>query len=132
MYSTKNMKALLRKHHKTIKIYNISLGTNLLVTDQFSIPAYILDTLQKEYDVLFIISAGNSQSQQTTDARITSPAESVHSVTVGSVSHLETNLHRLHSPSLFTRHGPGAASFIKPDLASYGGSTKNSSANFDL
>jgi len=118
----KNMQNLLEKHSKSIKIYNISLGTNLIVTDQFSLPAHMLDTLQKEYDVLFIISAGNVQPDQDTDTRITSPAESVHSITVGSVSHIETNMQKLHSPSLFTRHGPGSASFIKPDLSSYGGS----------
>jgi len=117
-----DMRTLLAKYCATIKIYNISLGTNIIVSEEFSLPAHMLDTLQKDYDVLFIISAGNIQPEESSAARITSPAESVHSITVSSVSHIDTNIQKKHSPSLFTRHGPGAAHFTKPDMASYGGS----------
>lgn len=117
----RNMRIALDKYHKTVKIYNISLGTNIQVGDFFTPAAGVLDELQYEYDVLFIISAGNAFGSSGYDSKITSPAESVNSITVGSVSHTDTNLQKKYSPSLFSRNGPGPCGFIKPDLASFGG-----------
>lgn len=117
-----HMHLTLQKYHKTVKIYNISLGTNIPYGDVFSPAAAVLDGLQYRYDVLFIISAGNSFCMEPDeDKRLTSPAESVNSITVGSVSHTDTNLQKKNTPSLFTRHGPGPAGFVKPDVASFGG-----------
>lgn len=117
----RNMKDLLEKYASTIKIYNISLGTSSEITEEFSYGAYIFDILQKEYDVLFIITAGNSSPDKELSFPITSPAESIHSITVGAVAHTDTNIQKKHSPSLFTRHGPAPLGFIKPDIAAYGG-----------
>jgi len=120
-----NLRKLLTKYHKTIKIYNISMGTGTAAGESFSLAAYMLDTLQMEFDVLFIISAGNTDpSDVQNDIRISVPAESVHSVTVGSVSHTDTNLQKKMSPSLFSRQGPGCSFFIKPDVASFGGANE--------
>jgi hypothetical protein len=115
------MTDVLQKYSKTIKVYNISMGTSALLGDEFSYSAYILDILQKEYDVLFIISAGNCIPNGDAPRTLTSPAESVHSVSVGSVAHTDTNIQKKHTPSLFTRHGPAPLGFIKPDIAAYGG-----------
>ena len=117
----RHMTGILLKYSKTIKIYNISMGTSAVLYNEFSYAAYILDILQKEYDVLFIISAGNCQPGCETSRCITSPAESVHSISVGSVAHTDTNIQKKHTPSLFTRHGPAPLGFIKPDIAAYGG-----------
>jgi len=117
-----NMRTVLLKYSKTIKIYNISLGTNREVSTEFSTAAYMFDTLQAEFDVLFILSAGNATPSKSNQPRpLTQPAESVHAITVGSVSHTDTNIQKLNSPSLFTRHGPAPLRFVKPDLASFGG-----------
>lgn len=115
----KHMRTLLSKYSKTIKIYNISMGTDKAADDSFTLPAYVLDVLQKDFDVLFIVSAGNNELFSSSG--ITSPADSVHAITVGSVSHKDTNIQKFLSPSLFSRRGPGPAYFIKPDLASFGG-----------
>lgn len=116
-----HMKEVLEKYHTLIKVYNISLGTDNEVSGAFSLPAHTLDKLQKDYDVLFVISAGNADVNSGIRSRITSPAESVHAITVGSVSHAETNIQKKLAPSLFTRHGPGSSFFIKPDVSSFGG-----------
>jgi len=114
-----DIKEVLTKFSKTVKIYNVSLGTDEAVTEEYSITAHIFDTLQKEFDVLFIISAGNCEKLK--NGKLTSPAESIHSITVGSVSHLDTNLQEKDSPSLFSRCGPAPGGNIKPDVVSYGG-----------
>jgi hypothetical protein len=121
-----NIKEVLVKYYKKVKIYNISLGTNNIVTEDYSLTAHIFDVLQKEFDVLFIISAGNYENLNTPsgeldDNRITSPAESIHSITVGSISHQDTNIQKKNSPSLFTRCGRGPGGVIKPEVVSYGG-----------
>jgi len=115
----RQMDEMLKRYHQTVKIYNISLGTNIPVSDNFSLASAVMDELQYKYDVLFIVSAGNSFEEGV--GRITSPAESVNSITVGSVSHIDTNYQSKYSPSLFSRHGPGAAGFNKPEVTSFGG-----------
>ena len=123
------LEATLRTYHKIIKVYNISLGSDMQADPNcFSAAAHVLDSLQERYDVLFIISGGNYEKlrglseEHPSDNRITSPAESVHSVTVGSVTHRDTNVQPHHSPSLFTRRGPSSAGFVKPEVCAYGGS----------
>lgn len=121
------MRSLLKKYSKTIRIYNLSLGSGLLVSgEEYSAAAHMLDSMQKEFDVLFIISGGNFDKLRTEhtlpdENMITSPAESIHSLTVGSAAHTDTNLQLKDSPSLFTRKGPSVAGTIKPDICAYGG-----------
>lgn len=125
---SQRMEKLLKMYHRIVKIYNISLGSNEQSDmERFSAAAHVLDTLQERYDVLFVISGGNydrlrdpSGSAAEND-RIVSPAESVHSLTVGSVTHKDTNVQPRHSPSLFTRRGPSTGGFIKPEICAYGG-----------
>ncbi len=122
------MKTLLKEYHKYIKIYNISMGSSAPVdVSGFSHAAHMLDSLQKEFDVLFIISAGNYEplrldsSDRLLDNTVTVPAESIHSLTVGSASHTDTNLQLKDSPSLFSRRGSGAGGAVKPEICAYGG-----------
>lgn len=119
------LNALVPKYADTIKIWNLSLGTDITADNSISLFAYTLDRLQQENDVLFVLPTGNfdplrSDGPQSDDT-ITIPAESLLSLTVGSVSHIDTNLTPLHSPSLFSRKGRGAFSSVKPELVHYGG-----------
>lgn len=119
----------LQRYSSDFKVWNLSLGSNTLVElDEFSTFAEELDNLQERYGVNFVIAAGNyitppllsfprAQSSHAS-GRITTPADSVLGITVGSVSQREAD-HGV--PSAFSRHGPGPNHVIKPDLVHYGG-----------
>ncbi|KRD58496.1 hypothetical protein ASE40_19405 [Flavobacterium sp. Root935] len=121
------------KFHDTIKVYNLSLGFPTSIKDnQFSDLAKLLDYLSKEYKVLFIIAAGNINNLlgaypndhfMHSNSRIGAPAESLLSLTVGSVvKHVATNsLSQNGCISPFSRKGPGADRGIKPELVAHGG-----------
>ena len=125
----------LRIYANRYKVWNLSLGTNEVCSlNEFSALAVELDDLQERYRVTFVISAGNYTSVPLLDyprtdpqletGRITSPADSVLGVTVGSVSHIDYKRKgpKEHHPSAFSRHGAGPNHIIKPDLVHYGGS----------
>lgn len=125
----------LREHANKYKVWNLSLGTDTVCSiDDFSALAEELDNLQEKYEVSFVISAGNyntlplldyPRKQAQHDAgRITTPADSVLGITVGSISHVgyKQNGPKEHQPSAFSRHGAGPNFIIKPDLVHYGGS----------
>lgn len=101
-----------------IKIWNLSIGYDVLeVQDSsFSDLAVALDGIQEEFGVIFCKASGNCHNFETGRpvGRVTIPAESLLSITVGSVSNDDT-------PSCFSRIGPGSANTIKPELVSYGG-----------
>lgn len=122
------LRIVIPKYREKIKIWNLSLGTNIHAGENISLFAYLLDCIQREQDVLFVLPAGNcfplrtwSTDELQTDDLITVPAESLLALTIGSVSHMDTNLTPLHAPSLFTRRGRGAFSSVKPELVYYGG-----------
>jgi hypothetical protein len=125
----------LKQHANDFKVWNLSLGTDAVCSlDEFSEFAEELDNLQEKYQVSFVISAGNYDSPPLLDyprtapqiepGRITTPADSVLGITVGSVSHVDysKNGPKQHHPSAFSRHGSGPNYVIKPDLIHYGGS----------
>lgn len=124
----------LREHANRIKVWNLSLGTDEICSeDEFSALAEALDNLQEEYQVSFVISAGNYVAlplldfprinDQVATGRITAPGDSVLGITVGSISHLEYTAKgpKEGEPSPFSRHGAGPNYIIKPDLVHYGG-----------
>ena len=130
-----SLETALQKHANEYKVWNISLNTNAVCSlNGFSSLAVALDDLQDQYQVSFVISAGNYASvpllsyprsgAELDSGRITSPADSVLGITVGSVSHVDykTNGPKEHYPSAFSRHGAGPNYVIKPDLIHYGGS----------
>ena len=130
-----SLETALRGHANEFKVWNVSLGTDEVCSlDDFSAFAEQLDNLQEKYKVSFVISAGNFDNlplldyprkpNQLDPGRITSPADSVLGITVGSISHVDykTNGPREHEPSAFSRHGAGPNYVIKPDLVHYGGS----------
>ena len=125
----------LREHADTCKVWNISLGTNEVCTeDEFSPLAVELDDLQERYSVTFVLAAGNytlppllsypRSGDEVHRGRITPPADSVVGVTVGAISHVSyrgTPDPNENEASPFSRHGPGPNQIIKPDLVHYGG-----------
>lgn len=129
-----SLEAALQQYANQYKVWNLSLGTESVCSlDEFSALAQALDDLQEKYQVSFVISAGNYQTvplldypragTQLDEGRITSPADSVLGITVGSISHVDYRSKgpKEHQPSAFSRHGAGPNYIIKPDLVHYGG-----------
>jgi hypothetical protein len=121
--------------HPEVKFWNLSLNIDSVNDSAFSPFAIALDTLQDKYNVTFVISAGNYTEpplrgwlpEDLGEAdRIFSPAESIRSIAVGSLAHLDrpgTRVKR-EQPSPFSRRGPGTAFLPKPELTHYGGNCK--------
>lgn len=100
--------------NKDIKVWNISLGSNQEINDNFiSTEAAVLDQLQYENDVIFVV-AGTNKSRADIE-KIGSPADSINSMVVNSVtkSGLSTK---------YSRKGLALSFFAKPDVSYYGGS----------
>ncbi len=100
-----------------IKVWNISLGSNEEINDNFiSAGAYALDKIQFENDVIFVI-AGTNKRKKESSKKIGSPADSINSIVVNSVSKdgLSTN---------YSRKGLVLSFFEKPDVSYYGGDEK--------
>ncbi len=109
-------------HRPDIKIWNMSIGTDQTADEQeFSDYAKELDSIQDEYDILIVKSAGNCEKLPV--SRIAVPADSIRSLVVGSIAHRkrEYDLAEENCPSPFSRKGRGPAHIIKPELVSYGG-----------
>lgn len=97
-----------------IKVWNISLGSNQEINDNFiSAEASILDQIQSENNVIFVVAGTNKPSEDV--IKIGSPADSVNSMVVNAVtkSGLSTK---------YARKGLVLSFFAKPDVSYYGGS----------
>lgn len=120
-----------------VKIWNLSIGTDVAITDRkFSDLAVAFDRIQDENGVTFVLAAGNyvqlpmrgwPPDVSGDNDRICSPADSVRSIVVGSISHLENASSRVRSlqPSPFSRRGPGPLYLPKPELVHIGGNCKS-------
>ena len=100
--------------NKDIKVWNISLGSNQEINDNFiSAEAAVLDQIQYENDVIFVV-AGTNKSREDVN-KIGSPADSINSMVVNAVtkSGLSTK---------YSRNGLALSFFAKPDVSYYGGS----------
>lgn len=123
---------VIGRYHELVKVWNMSLGTNKLCSDIISDLAIALDDMQDTYQVDIILAAGNYtvpplrkwppvDDLQGAD-RLTSPADSVRAITVGSVANIGISGYvDMNMPSPFSRRGPGANFLIKPDVVYYGG-----------
>lgn len=97
-----------------IKVWNLSLGSNQEINDNFiSAEAAILDQIQYENDIIFVVAGTNKPNPNVT--KIGSPADSINSMVVNSVtkSGLSTK---------YSRKGLALSFFAKPDISYYGGS----------
>lgn len=98
-----------------IKVWNLSLGSNDEIKDNFiSAEAAVLDEIQAENDVIFVIAGTNGKMKDGQRKKIGSPADSLNSLIVNSVD-FEGN------PTNYSRKGIVLSFFIKPDIAYYGG-----------
>ena len=105
--------------NKDIKVWNLSLGSKLNIKPNFISPeAAILDKIQSENDVIFIIAGTNLSFVETITRPIGAPADSINSIVVNSVD-------KDNQPSSYSRTGPVLSFFIKPDISYYGGDSKN-------
>jgi hypothetical protein len=121
------------KLYQEVKVFNLSLGFNVPVQPKtYSNLSCLIDYLSKKYQVLFIIAAGNISNQigvypiehfQSDYSKICSPAESLLSLSVGSIAKYESSnsLSRINQLSPFSRRGPGPDNGIKPEVVAHGG-----------
>jgi hypothetical protein len=129
---------VIGKYHNEVKVWNISLSTDMVCEDTMSDLAIALDELQDLYKVDILVPAGNYTTvplrrwpsvDNLYDAdRVTSPADSVRAITVGSIAGIGIdNFVDKDMPSPFSRKGPGANFLIKPDIVYYGGNCMSDS-----
>lgn len=133
------------KYSGKVKIWNLSLGTNVKCDETMSTLGAFLDDIQREYGVQFILAAGNidelplrswpaDEIKLGEHDRITVPSDSVHSIVVGSVAGKDSidAIVAKNEPSPFSRRGPGANFMQKPDLVDYGGNYNNNYSCLNL
>ena len=115
--SSSIMRAIKRivSDNKDIKVWNLSLGSELEINKNFISPeAAVLDKIQFENDVVFIVSGTNKRDDDTSKKRLGAPADSINSIVVNSVDFEQT-------PAPYSRTGPVLSFFNKPDVSYYGG-----------
>lgn len=101
--------------NKDIKVWNLSLGSELPINNNFISPeAAILDKIQYENDVLFVIAGTNNNHPEKGSMKIGAPADSINAVVVNAV---DSN----NNPASYTRDGPVLSFFTKPDVCCFGG-----------
>ncbi|OWZ83369.1 S8 family peptidase [Natranaerobius trueperi] len=122
----RNIQEVIQKYHKDVKVWNLSISITRTV-DEFSFSdfAIALDSLQDDYNVLIIKSAGNCKNFMTgrPKGKVHEGADSVRSIVVGSIAHKQSDddLAETDNPSPFTRIGRGPSYIIKPEVVHYGG-----------
>ncbi len=110
---TKQIKEIIA-NNRDIKVWNLSLGSNQEVNDNFiSAEAAVLDKIQYENDVIFVVAGTNKPSADV--VKIGSPADSINSIVVNAVT--KTGL-----STKYARKGLALSFFAKPDVSYYGGS----------
>lgn len=105
--------------NRDIKVWNLSLGSVLEINPNFISPeAAVLDKIQYENDVVFIIAGTNKSSNDKNIKAIGAPADSINSLVVNSVDFND-------KPTTYSRVGPVLSFFTKPDVSYYGGDKQN-------
>lgn len=99
-----------------IHVWNLSLGTEDEVSRNFiSFDASVLDDIQAQRNVVFVVSGTNDNRPQHTEVlRVGSPADSLNALVVNSVR-------RNGAPASYSRKGAILSFFNKPDVSYYGG-----------
>lgn len=110
----KSIRAIVESN-PDIKVWNLSLGSPVEVHPNFmSYAGSVLDELQYENDVIFVVAGTNKPIDEEKDRKIGAPADSLNSISVNSLDG-EGN------PSPFSRSGPVLSFFNKPDVSCFGG-----------
>lgn len=101
--------------NKDIKIWNLSLGSDLEIERNFISPeAALLDEIQFQNDVIFVVAGTNNRNRNRHLPRIGAPADSINSLVVNAVSIAGTEVE-------YARTGPVLYFFNKPDVSVFGG-----------
>lgn len=110
----KNIKKIVSEN-RDIKVWNLSLGSQQPISENFISPeAAVLDDIQSQYDVTFIVAGTNRNFTDPPSMPIGAPADSINSIVVNSVNWEGKS-------ASYTRCGPVLSFFNKPDLCYYGG-----------
>ncbi len=132
------LRDVVPRYRDRVRVWNLSLGSDDLCQDSaFSDLAKTLDDIQREYDVQFVLAAGNFVDEARTwppqatigeRDRICAPADSVISLTVGALAHAQSlqSVVSINEPSPFSRRGPGPSYIVKPEIVQYGGNCDDS------
>ncbi len=95
-----------------IHVWNISLGSKFEINDNVISPeAALLDKLQNDNNVIFVISGTNKTGKEE---KIGAPADSINSVVVNAVD-------KNGKKASYSRKGKVLSFFIKPDICTFGG-----------
>ncbi|MCF5475323.1 S8 family peptidase [Pseudomonas syringae] len=124
-----------------VRIFNISLNAVSPVhLERYSLDAQRLDQIADDYDVIFVISAGNLTAStmrpewpadHTKAAAILAsfrndqiyvPAESIRNISVAALNPGNHSGSIVDMPARYSRRGPGLRTGVKPDISHYGGS----------
>jgi hypothetical protein len=101
--------------NRDIKVWNLSLGSAKEIDPNFISPeGALLDKIQCEYDVIFVVAGTNKTRTMTGNVKIGAPADSLNSLIVNSVDFND-------QIASYTRTGPVLSFFYKPDVCYYGG-----------
>lgn len=101
------------RQNSSIHVWNLSLGSEMEVNKNFiSSEAALLDRLQCEYNIIFVVAGTNKNCKET--KRIGSPADSINSLVVNAVD-FNGNI------ASYSREGRVLSFFNKPDICYYGG-----------
>ena len=102
--------------NRDIKVWNLSLGALLEINPTCISPeAAMLDELQFEQDVVFVVSGTNNPTPSK-DLYLCPPADSINAIIVNSVMFNG-------QPPTYARRGPVLRYFAKPDVCAHGGDT---------
>ncbi|MGQ7355756.1 S8 family peptidase [Streptococcus suis] len=98
-----------------IKVWNLSLGANDEIREHFiSVEGALLDEIQFENDVIFIVAGTNAKVLEKQRKKIGAPADSLNSIIVNSVDFNNQVVS-------YARKGIVLSFFVKPDVSYYGG-----------
>lgn len=102
------------KENPDIHVWNLSLGSSLEINENFISPeAALLDRLQSENNIIFVIS-GTNDGNTTKSKKIGAPADSINGIVVNSLDF------QGEIPS-YARKGKVLSFFNKPDICYLGG-----------
>ena len=123
-----NIREIVSKNRNEVKIWSLSYGSEREASMQsFSDFGTSLDEIQDLNGILIIKSAGNCRNfeQRQPPNRISESADSVRSIVVGSIAHIQTqtDIAPINHISPFSRIGPGPQCIVKPELVQYGGNS---------
>lgn len=98
-----------------IKVWNLSLGSKFEISQNSISPvAAMLDRLQYDYDIIFVVAGTNKESHEPRGRLIGSPADSINSVVVNSVNSSSES-------ASYSRKGTVLSFYNKPDICAFGG-----------